>query len=113
MRSYWGVLGRLIYNYWPTVSHGTIPATKQEFFFTKVAPVQSITGIIGFSINAAPVYFILHNHSFFRKECILFSNVYLSVNMTFEGYLFFGWEIGQPLSKCVTKGMEEDHPKCA
>ena len=26
----------------PTVSNETILATKQEFFFTKVAPVQSI-----------------------------------------------------------------------
>ena len=29
-----------------TVSNEAIPATKQEFFFTKVAPVQSITGIV-------------------------------------------------------------------
>ena len=27
----------------PTVSHETILATKQEFFFTKVVPAQSIT----------------------------------------------------------------------
>ena len=30
----------------PTVSNETILATKQEFFFTKVAPVQSITDIV-------------------------------------------------------------------
>ena len=30
----------------PTVSNETILATKQEFFFTKVAPLQSITDII-------------------------------------------------------------------
>ena len=29
----------------PTVQNETILATKQEFFFTKVAPVQSITDI--------------------------------------------------------------------
>ena len=29
-----------------TVSNGTIVATKQEFFFTKVALVQSITDIV-------------------------------------------------------------------
>ena len=29
----------------PTVSDKTIQATKQEFFFTKVVPVQSITDI--------------------------------------------------------------------
>ena len=44
---------------------------------------------------------------FFRKEYIFFSNVYISVNTIFEGcYLFFGWEIGHPLSTCVTEGME-------
>ena len=30
----------------PTVSNETIIATKQEFFFTKVAPLQSITDIV-------------------------------------------------------------------
>ena len=30
----------------PTVWNETILATKQEFFFTKVAPVQSITDIV-------------------------------------------------------------------
>ena len=30
----------------PTVSNETILGTKQEFFFTKVAPLQSITDII-------------------------------------------------------------------
>ena len=30
----------------PTVSHETILATKQKFFFTKVAPVKSMTDII-------------------------------------------------------------------
>ena len=44
---------------------------------------------------------------FFRKEYILFSNVYISVNMIFECcYLFFGWEIYHPLSTCATEGME-------
>ena len=32
----------------PIVSNETILATKQEFFFTKVAPVQSITDIVPF-----------------------------------------------------------------
>ena len=65
----------------PTVSNETILATKQEFFFTKAAPVQSITdiAILGFLINTASlnVYFILHYHLFFRKdfffECLYFS----------------------------------------
>ena len=50
---------------------------------------------------------------FFRKEYILFSNVYISVNTIFKScYLFFGWEISHPLSTHSTKGMEESHPKC-
>ena len=50
---------------------------------------------------------------FFRKEYILFSNVYISVNTIFECcYLFFGWEIGHRLSTCATEGMEGGHPKC-
>ena len=32
--------------YRPTLSNGTILATKQEFFFTKVAPVKSITDVV-------------------------------------------------------------------
>ena len=56
--------------YRPAVSNKTILATKQEFFFTKVAPVQN-------------VYFILHYHFFFVKKFI-FSNVYTSVNIIFE-----------------------------
>ena len=33
----------------PTVSNETILGTKQRFFFTKIAPVQSITDIALFS----------------------------------------------------------------
>ena len=70
----------------PTVSNGTILATKQEFFLTKVAPVQGITDIVLllFFISTAPLYFILHYHLFFRKEFIFLSNVYISVNTIFE-----------------------------
>ena len=50
---------------------------------------------------------------FFRKEYILFSNVYISVNTIFKCcYLFFGWEIGHPLSTCTTEGTKGCHPKC-
>ena len=50
---------------------------------------------------------------FFRKEYVLFLNVYISVNTTFECcYLFFGWKIGHPLSTCATEGIEGGHPKC-
>ena len=43
-----------------TISNETILATKQEFFFTKVAPVQSITDIVllGFSLTLLPGMFI-------------------------------------------------------
>ena len=39
-----------------TVSNETILATTQEFFFTKVAPAQSITDIVllGFSLILLP-----------------------------------------------------------
>ena len=37
---------RKVSRYRPAVSYETIPATKKEFFFTKVAPVQSITDIV-------------------------------------------------------------------
>ena len=30
------------------VSNESIPATRQEFFFTKVAPVKSMTNIVSF-----------------------------------------------------------------
>ena len=43
-----------------TVSNETILATKQEFFFTKVAPGQSITDIVlfGLSLILLPGMFI-------------------------------------------------------
>ena len=42
-----------------TVSNETILATKQEFFFTKVAPVNNITDIalLGFSLKLLPGMF--------------------------------------------------------
>ena len=43
---------------------------------------------------------------FFRKEYILFWNVYISVNTIFECcYSFFSWEISHPLSACITEGI--------
>ena len=76
-----------------TVSNGTIVATKQEFFFTKVAPVQSITDIIllGFSLILLLGMFISHYTiiCFFVNN--FFSNVDISVNTIFEcSYLSFG-----------------------
>ena len=99
----------------PTVSNETILATKQEFFFTKVAPVQSITDIVllGFWLILLPWMFISSYTTiyFFVKNC--FWNVYISVNKIFEcSYLVFGWQTGHPLSTYATERMEESHPKC-
>ena len=45
-----------------TVSNETILATKQEFLFTKVGPVESIIGIalLGFSLILLPGMFIFY-----------------------------------------------------
>ena len=67
---------------------------------------------VGFLINTAPlnVYFILHYCLFFRKD--LFLSVYISVSTIFEcSYLFFGWEVGHPLSTLETGGMKGGHPR--
>ena len=85
----------------PAMSNETILATRQEFFFTKVAPVQSMTEMVllnfwlillswTFSSSYTTIYF-------FAKKFI-FSNVYISVSTIFECvYMFFwlgkGWEI--------------------
>ena len=92
-----------------TVSNGTIVATKQEFFFTKVALVQSITDIVllGFSLILLPGMFISYYTIIYFFVKNFFSNVYISVNTIFEcSYLSFGWEIGHPLSMYVTRGIE-------
>ena len=69
--------------------HKSSPRTKNSWYCT-----------IGFLINTAPLYFILHYHLFFRKEYVLFLNDNVIVNMIFVCcYLFFGWEIGHPLSR--------------
>ena len=67
---------------------------------------------VGFLINTAPlnVYFILHYCLFFRTD--FFLSVYISVNTIFEcSYLFFGWEVGHPLSTHKTGGMKGGHPR--
>ena len=73
-------------------------ATKQEFFFTKVAPVQSVVDIVLMDFWLILLPFISFS-TIFRKVYILFSNDSILVNMVFERcYLFFGCEIGHPLS---------------
>ena len=84
----------------------------------ELSPVQSITDIVllGFWLILLPGMFISSYTSiyFFVKNFFFFFNVYISLNTIFECYyLYFGWEIGHPLSMYVTRGMEGDHPKCA
>ena len=77
-----------------TVSNETILATKQEYFFTKVAPVQSIikTELLGFSLILLPGIFIsYYTIIYFFVNKFFFLNVYISVNTIFEcSYLSFG-----------------------
>ena len=68
-----------------TVSNETILATKLEFFFTKVSPVQSITDIalLGLSLTLLPGMFI-SEFLFHTTLLFIFSYVYNSVNTIFE-----------------------------
>ena len=81
-----------------TVSNETILATKQDFFFTKVSSVQSITDILllGFWLTLLPWMFILSYTTIYFFINSFFSNVYISVNTIFEcSYLFF-WLRNRP-----------------
>ena len=85
--------------YRATVSIETIVATKREFFFTKVAPVQSITDtvLLGFWLMLLPWMFISSYTTIYFFVNNFFSNVYVSVTTIFKCfYLFFGWEIDHP-----------------
>ena len=75
------------------VSNEIIPATRQNFFFTKVAPVQSITDIvllIFWSIVLSWISVSSYTSIFFFVNKFIFSNAYISV-------IFFGWERGHQL----------------
>ena len=93
----------------PVASNETILAIKQVFFFTKVAPIQSITDIVLLDFWSMVVswMFIYPTLPFiFRKE-IYFSNVYISVSTIFECLcMLFDWERGHQLSIHATG--EED-----
>ena len=76
--------------------------------------MKSITDIelLGFSLILLREMFISYYTIIYFLVNNFFSNVYISVNTIFEcSYLSFGWEIGHPLSMCVTRGMERGHPK--
>ena len=66
----------------------------QEFFFTKIAPVESITDVVllDFLLMLLSGMFISSytTNLLFRKETV-FLNVYISMNTVFEClYMFFG-----------------------
>ena len=79
------------------VSNETFLATEQEFFFTKIAPIESITDIVllSFWLMLLSWMFISSYTAiyFFVKE-LIFSNVYISVNTMFECLYMFLVEKG-------------------
>ena len=90
----------------PTVSNETILATKQDFFFTKVSSVQSITDILllGFWLTLLPWLFILS-----------YTIIYFFINNFFSNIpiCFFGWQIGHPYLMYIGKwGNGRGHWKC-
>ena len=90
------------------VSKETIIATRQEFFFTKVTLVQSITDIVllVFWLMLLSWIFISSyttTHFFVKK--FIFLNVYISVNTVFEClYMFFDRERDHQFSTYATVG---------
>ena len=92
----------------PAVSNVTILATRQEFFFTKVASVQSITDIVLLDFwLMLPSWIFISSYSsiYFFVKILIFSNVYISVNTIFEClYTSFRWERDHQLSTYATVG---------
>ena len=91
--------------------------TRQEFFFTKVTLVQSITDIVLLDfwlMLLSWMFTSCYTTIYFFVKKFICSNVYISVNTIFEClYVFFGWEGGHQLSTYPTGGgMGEGHPKC-
>ena len=107
-------LKNIVFQYF-TASSETTLATKEKFFFTKVAPVESIADIalLGFSLIPLPGKFVSYYTIIYFFINNFFSNVSISVNAIFEcSCLSFGWEIGHSLSMYVIRGIEVGHPKC-
>ena len=86
----------------PAVSNETILVIRQEFYFTKVAPAQSITGIVLLDFWLMLISWMFtssYTIIYFFVKKFIFSNVYISVNTIFEfPYMFFGWERDSQLS---------------
>ena len=94
----------------PTVSNETVLATKQEFFSTKVAPVQSsITDIVllGFQLILLSWMFISCYTTIYFFVKYFFCNVHISVNTIVKSsYLYFGLEIEHLLSTYAIRVIE-------
>ena len=108
--------GSKISRWWPAVLSETIPAIRQEFFFTKVALVQSITNIVLLDfwlILLSWMFISSYTTIYFFVKKFIFSNIYISVNTIFEClYMFFGWERVHQISAYTTGGeIREGHPK--
>ena len=90
----------------PAASNQNILATRQEFFYTNVAPVQSITGIVLLDLwLMLPSWMFTSSYTiiYFFVKSFIFSNVYISVNTISEClYMFFDWESNHQLSKYPT-----------
>ena len=103
--------------YRPALSNETILATRQEFFITKLAPVQSITGIILLNFwlmllswmftSSYTIY--IYIYFFFLKEIYFFEWLNFS---EYDIWMSF-WLRKGPSIKYVRKwwGMGR-HPKC-
>ena len=91
-----------------TQSNENILATRQKFFFRKVAPVQSITDIVllDFWLMLLSWMFIsFYTTIYFFVKKFIFSNVCIFMNTIFESlYIFFGWEREHQLSTYATGG---------
>ena len=85
----------------PIVSEETILETKQEFFFTKVAPVQGITyiALLGFWLILFPWMFILsYTTIYFFVKNFLFDFSYFSEYYV-PKFLFVFWLRNRPSIK--------------
>ena len=97
----------------PAISNETFLGTRQEFFLTKVAPVQSVTDIVLLNFWLMLLSWMSissYTTIYFFEKKFNFLNVYISVNTIFEcRYMFFGWERSHQLSTYAPGGKD---PKC-
>ena len=97
-------------------SNVTNLATRQEFYLTKVAAVQSINGIIllDFSLILLSWMFVsCYTTIYFFVKKFIFSNVYVPVNTIFECLdMIFGCDRGNQLSTYATGRGTGGYRKC-